>query len=301
MMMDRLDAMSILVAVVEAGSFSEAARRLDIPLPTVSRKVAELEKHLQSRLLNRSSRKLALTDAGRQYITACRRILEEVSEAERAAAGEYTAPRGELVVTAPIVFGRMHLLPVAVEFLKSYPQIDVRIVLTDRTAHLLDEDIDLGVRIGVLPDSSLMMSRLGSIRRVACASPQYLTERGTPQIPDDLRKHDCITFESVTGSQTWTFGAGASATSVPVRSRLVVNTAEAAIDAAIAGLGVTRVLSYQIAQAMRAGSLVTVLQRFAPPLWPVHFIYPGARPLPLKLRAFLDFAAPKLKSRLAES
>jgi DNA-binding transcriptional LysR family regulator len=301
MMMDRLDAMSILVAVVEAGSFSEAARRLDIPLPTVSRKVAELEKHLQSRLLNRSSRKLALTDAGRQYITACRRILEEVSEAERTAAGEYTTPRGELVVTAPIVFGRMHLLPVAVEFLKSYPQIDVRIVLTDRTAHLLDEDIDLGVRIGVLPDSSLMMSRLGSIRRVACASPQYLTERGTPQTPDDLRKHDCISFESVTGSQTWTFGAGTSATSVPVRSRLVVNTAEAAIDAAIAGLGVTRVLSYQIAQARRAGSLVTVLQRFAPPLWPVHFIYPGARPLPLKLRAFLDFAAPKLKSRLAES
>jgi DNA-binding transcriptional LysR family regulator len=299
--MNRFDAMSILVAVVDAGSFSAAARRLDIPLATVSRKVTELEKHLQSRLLTRSSRKLALTDAGRQYVAACRRILEEVSEAERAAAGEYTTPRGELVVTAPIVFGRMHLLPVAVEFLKSYPQIDVRIVLTDRTANLLDEDVDLGVRIGVLPDSSLMMSRLGSIRRVACASPQYLAARGIPRTPDQLRQHDCISFESVSSSQSWTFAAGKSETRVPVRSRLVVNTAEAAIDAAIAGLGITHVLSYQIAQAKRAGSLVAVLQQFAPPPWPVNFVYPGARPLPLKLRAFLDFAAPKLKARLAEA
>lgn len=299
--MNRFDAMSILVSVVDAGSFSAAARQLDIPLATVSRKVTELEKHLQSRLLTRSSRKLALTDAGRQYVTACRRILEDVSEAERAAAGEYTTPRGELVVTAPIVFGRMHLLPVAVEFLKSYPQIDVRIVLTDRTANLLDEDVDLGVRIGVLADSSLMMSRLGSVRRLACASPQYLAARGVPETPDDLRKHDCISFESVSSSQSWTFAAGSSATSVPVRSRLVVNTAEAAIDAALAGLGITRVLSYQISQARHAGSLVTVLERFAPPPWPVHFLYPGARPLPLKLRAFLDFAAPKLKARLAEA
>jgi DNA-binding transcriptional LysR family regulator len=267
----------------------------------VSRKVAELERHLQSRVLTRSSRKLTLTDAGRQYVTACRRILDEVREAERAAAGEYTTPRGELVITAPIVFGRMHLLPVAVEFLKSYPQIDVRIVLTDRTADLLDEDVDLGVRIGVLPDSSLMMSRLGSIRRVACASPQYLAARGTPQTLDDLREHDCISFESVASSQSWTFAVGKSEKRVPVRSRLVVNTAEAAIDAAIAGLGITRVLSYQVAQARHAGSLVAVLQRFAPPPWPVQFVYPDARPLPLKLRAFLDFAAPKLKTRLAEA
>lgn len=299
--MDRFNAMSILVAVVEAGSLSAAARQLDVPLATVSRKVSELEKHLHARLLNRSSRKLTLTDAGRQYVTACRRILEDVSEAERAAAGEYTTPRGELIITAPIVFGRMHVLPVAVEFLKSYPQIDLRILLTDRAANLLDEDVDLGLRIGVLPDSSLMMIRLGSIRRVVCASPQYLADRGTPKVPDDLRMHDCISFESVTSSQAWTFTTGKSETRVPVRSRLVVNTAEAAIDAAVGGLGITRVLSYQIAQATRAGSLVTVLQEFAPPPWPVHFVYPGARPLPLKLRAFLDFAAPKLKAGLAEA
>ena len=297
--MDRLEAMSILATVAEAGSLSAAARRLGTPLATVSRKVSELERHLKTRLLNRSSRKLTMTEAGRSYVAACKRILEDVSEAERAAAGEYTAPQGDLVVTAPLVFGRLHVLPIAIEFLMSYPEIDMRMVLTDRTAHLLEEHVDVGIRIGNLPDSSLVATRLGSIRRVLCASPTYFAKRGTPKRPDDLRRHHCISFEGLTSSDAWTFIAGKSESSVAIRSRLVVNTAEAAIDAAIAGIGITRVLSYQIANAVRAGALVVALQKFELPPWPVNFVYAGARLLPIKLRAFLDFAAPRLRDRLS--
>jgi DNA-binding transcriptional LysR family regulator len=300
MSMDRLEAMSILATAVEAGSLSAAARRLGTPLATVSRKVSELERHLKTRLLNRSSRKLTLTDAGRSYVAACKRILEDVSEAERTAAGEYTAPRGDLVVTAPIVFGRLHVLPIATEFLLSYPEIDMRMVLTDRTARLLEEHVDLGIRIGNLLDSSLVATRLGSIRRVLCASPSYFAKHGTPRHPDDLRAHHCISFEGLTSSDAWTFNVGKAEASVAIRSRLVVNTAEAAIDAAIAGVGVTLVLSYQIVNAVRAGALVVALEKFEPPPWPVHFVYTGARLLPLKLRAFLDFAAPRLRNRLSE-
>ena len=164
--MDRLESMSILVTAVEAGSLSAAGRRLGMPLATVSRKVSELEAHLKTRLLNRSSRQLTLTDAGRSYVAACRRILEDVGEAERAASGEYSAPRGDLIITAPIVFGRLHVLPIAMEFLKAYPDIDIRMVLADRVINLLEEHADLAVRIGALPDSSLVASRVGSIRRV---------------------------------------------------------------------------------------------------------------------------------------
>ena len=298
--MDRLEAMSILATAVEAGSLSAAARRLGVPLATVSRKVSELERHLKTRLLNRSSRKITLTDAGRSYVAACKRILEDVGEAERAAAGEYTAPRGDLVVTAPLVFGRLHVLPIAVEFLMAYPEIDMRMLLTDRTAHLLEEHVDLGIRIGNLPDSSLVATRLGSIRRVLCASPSYFAKRGTPRHPDDLRTHHCISFEGLTSPDAWTLTIGKSESSVAIHSRLVVNTAEAAIDAAIAGVGITRVLSYQIASAVRAGALVVTLREFEPPPWPVNFVYAGAQLLPLKLRAFLDFAAPRLRDRLSE-
>src|ERR1700676_3464640 len=176
--MDRLESMSILVAAVDAGSLSAAARRLGTPLATVSRKVSELEAHLKTRLLTRSSRKLALTDAGRSYSEACKRILEDVGEAERAASGEYSAPKGDLIITAPIVFGRLHVLPIAMEFLKAYPDIDIRIVLADRLVNLLEDHIDLAVRIGELPDSSLVATRVGAIRRVACASPAYLAVHG---------------------------------------------------------------------------------------------------------------------------
>ncbi|MFS2107734.1 LysR substrate-binding domain-containing protein [Ralstonia sp. Ralssp135] len=299
-MADRFESMSILVAVVDAGSFSAAARRLEIPLATVSRKVAELESHLKTRLLNRSTRQLALTEAGQSYVAACRRILEEVGEAERAASGEYAAPKGELVITAPLVFGRLQLLPVVAEFLATYPDIDVRMVLTDRVLHLLEEQVDVAVRIGDLPDSSFIATRIGTTRRVVCASPAYFAEHGTPTTPLELIGHACITMEQIASKQVWTFLSGQAEVEVPIRSRLVVSTAEAAIDAAVAGVGLTRVLSYQVADAVRAGAVTTALEAFEPAPWPVSLVYLGQGILPLKVRAFLDFAGPRLKALLED-
>jgi DNA-binding transcriptional LysR family regulator len=297
--MDRLEAMALLVTAVEAGSLSAAARRQRVPLTTVSRKVSDLESRLRTRLLVRSTRRLALTDAGRAYVQACKRILEDVAEAERAATGEYRAPRGELFLTAPIVFGRRHVLPLIAEFLKAHAEIDVRLALADRVVNLVEERVDVALRIGELPDSSLVALRVGSVGLVVCGSPAYFAARGTPRTPDELRVHDCVTFESIASAETWKFVADRSEAAIPVRSRLVVNTAEAAIDAAVAGLGVTRALSYQVARELRAGTLVLALRDFEPPTWPVSLVHAGGRLLPLKVRAFLDFAAPRLKAALA--
>jgi DNA-binding transcriptional LysR family regulator len=299
--MDRLESMSILLAAVEAGSLSSASRKLGMPLATVSRKVSELEAHLRTRLINRTSRRLTLTDAGRSYVTACKRILEDIGEAERAAAGEYVAARGDLAIAAPIVFGRLHVLPIAIEFLGAYPDIDIRLALADRVVNLHEEDIDLAIRIGELPDSSLVATRVGSIRRVVCGSPAYFGTRGMPESPSDLSAHDCITFDGLTSPDGWKFTVGKSTVSVAIRSRLIVNTAEAAIDAAIAAVGVTRVLGYQAASALRGGALVLALRNFEPAPWPVSLVYPGQGRVPQKLRAFLDFAAPRLKARLAQN
>jgi DNA-binding transcriptional LysR family regulator len=298
--MDRLAAMTTLLAAVEGGSLSAASRKLSMPLPTVSRKISELEAHLRTRLIHRTSRRLSLTDAGQAYVAASKRILEDVGEAERAAAGEYSAPRGDLAMTAPIVFGRLHVLPIAIAFLTAYPDINIRIALGDRVVDLQEEHVDLAVRIGELPDSSLVATRVGAVSRIVCGSPGYFETRSTPKSPAELRAHDCITFEGMTAPDRWMFVAGKSQVSVPVRSRLIVNTAEAAIDAAIAGVGVTRVLSYQAAKALRAGSLVRVLRRFEPAPMPVSLVHAGQGLLPLKLRAFIDFAAPRLKARLAQ-
>ncbi|TGQ67372.1 LysR family transcriptional regulator [Mesorhizobium sp. M00.F.Ca.ET.186.01.1.1] len=297
--MDRLEAMSLFIGAVEAGSLSAAARNLGIPLATVSRKISDLERHLNTRLLNRSTRRLTLTDAGHAYLAACRRILDDVGEAERTAAGEYSVPTGELVITAPVVFGRLHVLPVVTAFLAAYPDVDIRLTLADRITQLAEDHIDLAVRIGALPDSSLVALRVGAIRRVVCASPAYLAERGTPQTPEDLATHSCITFEGPGGLSAWSFASGKAEISIRVRSRLQVNTAEAAIDAAIAGVGPTRVLSYQVEAAVRSGALRILLREFEPEPWPVNLVHAGQGLLPVKLRAFLDFAAPRLRDRLA--
>jgi DNA-binding transcriptional LysR family regulator len=298
--MNRLEAMSLFVAAVEAGSLSAAGRKLGIPLATVSRKVSELEGHLNTRLLNRSTR-LTLTDAGHSYLAACRRILDDVAEAERNAAGEYSAPTGELTITAPIVFGRLHVLPVVTAFLAVYPDVTIRLSLADRVAQLIEDHIDLAVRIGHLPDSSMVAIRVGFIRHIVCASPAYLAEHGTPKTPNELATHSCIGFKGAASLVTWTFATGKAEFAVPVRARLLVNTAEAAVDAAIAGVGVTRVLSYQIADAVRSGSLCPLLEAFEPAPWPASLVHAGQGLLPVKLRAFLDFAAPRLKERLAQS
>lgn len=296
--MDRFESMSVLLAVVEAGSLSGGGRKLGMPLASVSRKISELEAHLKARLLTRSTRQLTLTDAGRDYIVACRRILEDLNDAERAASGEYSAPRGELIITAPIVFGRLHVLPIAIEFINAYPEVDVRLALGDRVVNLLEDHVDLAVRISELADSSLIATRIGSIRRVVCGSPAYFAAHGVPRSPIELSSHACVTFAALMAAGPWTFEVNGADVTVPVRSRLAVNTAEAAVDAATAGVGVTRVLSYQMEEARRAGLLQVVLQEFEPEPLPVSLVYSSQGRLPQKMRAFLDFAAPRLRQRI---
>jgi len=297
--MDRLHAMKVLVDVAEAGSLSAAARKLGLPLATLSRRVAELEAHLGVRLFNRTSRRLELTEAARLYLPAVRRILEDVAEAERTAKGEYASPRGDLIVAAPLVFGRLHVLPIVVDFLAVFPQIDVRLVLNDRNANLVEDHIDLAVRIGDLPDSGLAAAKVGAISRIICASPAYLARRGRPKTPAELGGHDCVIFESVMPQASWNFGRGGMEVAASIRPRLAVNTAEAAIDAAVAGVGLTRVLAYQAATALAEGRLEIVLGQFQPPPAPVSLVHPGGRLLPRKVRAFLDVAAPGLRAAIA--
>jgi DNA-binding transcriptional LysR family regulator len=299
--MDRLEAMSVLVAVVETGSLSGAGRKLGMPLPTVSRKISELEAHLGAQLLIRSTRKLTLTDGGAAYLAACKQILEQVDEAEQAAAGEYSAPRGDLAVTAPIVFGRLHVLPAVTEFLATYPEINVRLRLSDRNSHLIDDHIDVAVRIGVLSDSSMAATRVGSVRYVVCASPAYLKHHVAPKVPADLSRLSCVAFDDSAPVAAWRFTPAGSRKewNVPIKARLSVNTAEAAIDAAIAGVGVTRVLSYQASLALTAGKLRIVLADFEAEPLPINLLHLGQEHLPLKTRAFLDFTAPRIRERVA--
>jgi DNA-binding transcriptional LysR family regulator len=297
--MDRLEAMALLVTVTEAGSLSAAARQLRAPLATISRKVADLEAHLNARLLTRTNRKVQLTEAGRAYLADAKEILGRVEEAERKVAGEYMTPKGELTVTAPLVFGRIHILPVVTDFLQVFPDITLRLILGDRLSNLVEDHIDAALRIGNLPDSNLVATRLGATRRSAYASPDYLKRRGAPTKLGDLTHHDCVSFENMTPSKFWIFHDGKHDMSVPVRTRLSVTTAEAAIDAAIAGIGITRVLSYQAAKAVATGSLVPVLEDFELPAWPIHFVHVAQGALPLKMRAFLDFATPRLRAKLA--
>ena len=295
MPLDRFGAMSVFVAVVAAQSFSAASRALRMPLPTVSRRVAELERHLDAKLLVRGTRKLTLTDAGEAYLAACRRILESVSEAERGAAGDYKTPQGELVVTAPVSLGRLHVLPIVAEFLATHARVDLKLVLSDRPLNLIDEHLDLAIRVGELPDSSLVAARVGAIRGVVCASPEYLQRRGTPTSLEELAAHDCVTFSALGSADAWQFAKGSI---VPVRSRLATSTAEAALDAAVCGVGLTRLLSYQVADAVKAKKLVVVLRKFEPAPLPVSLVYVRERRLSGKLRAFLDFATPRLRASI---
>ncbi len=296
--MDRLAAMKALVEAADAGSLSAAARRLGMPLATVSRRISDLEGHLRTQIFIRGARELTLTDAGRGYVSSCRRILEDLSEAERTAAGEYVEPRGGLTVAAPVVFGRLHVAPLLAGFLAAYPNVAVRLDLSDRVADLTEQQIDVAVRIGELSDGALVAAKVGATRHVTCASPAYLAARGAPQSLDDLAGHDCVTFDRLDAPDRWRYADGAT---VRIQSRLVVTTAEAAIDVAIAGAGVTRALCYQTARAERAGDLVRLLQPFEPPAAPIHVVYPAQGRLPMKVRAFLEFLAPRLRASLAKS
>jgi DNA-binding transcriptional LysR family regulator len=297
--MDRLEAMSMVLAVAEAGSLAAAARRLNTPVATASRKITELETHLRAKLFDRSARSLMLTDAGLSYVAALKRILADLSEAERAASGEFTAPTGELVVTAPVALGRTHLMPILAEFLRAYPDITVRLILGDRILSLSEDRIDVALRVGALPDSRMIALRLGSTCRVVCASPAYLASRGTPRAPDDLAGHECIVYDGQQVPDLWAFVRDKTDIAIAVRPRLVVSTVEAACDAARAGIGLTQALSYHVAASVEAGTLATVLDEYRPVPLPIHLVYTAGPFLPIKLRTFLDFVSPHLKARLA--
>lgn len=296
--MDRFEAMSAFVAVVEAGGFSAAARNLRIPLATVSRRVSELEAHLSVQLLTRTTRSIALTETGNRYFETARRLLEELAEADRLASGEYTAPRGSLNVAAPVGLGRIYLAPIITEFLKAYPEVDIALHLGDQLINLADEGIDIALRVGDLPDSSLKAIGVGEIRRVVCANPAYLKRSPPVASPDDLRDHECVTFTALESTREWSFRVGKSTKRIPVHSRLSATAADAAADAAAAGLGVTRLLCYQALTGIKKGKLKLILRDYEPPPMPVSFVFQAGRSIPQKLRAFIDFAAPRMKSRL---
>jgi DNA-binding transcriptional LysR family regulator len=292
--MDRIDSVAVFAEVAERGSFSGAAKHLNRSAAAVTRAVAELEARLGVRLLNRTTRAVSVTEAGQRFLVGARRVLADLAEIEQGAAGQGQAPRGELRVTAPIVFGRRHVLPLVTDFLGQYPEVSVRLALLDRPVDLVEDGLDVAIRIGTLADTSAIAVRVGEMRRIAVASPGYLKRRGRPKSPADLAGHDFIAFAGIDRVERWRFADGVEAR---IRPRLVVNTAEAAIDAAVAGFGITRVLSYQAADALSDRRLVRLLREQEAGATPVHVVYPEGRHPPPKLRAFLDAIVPRLRQR----
>ncbi|MEJ0068659.1 MAG: LysR family transcriptional regulator [Pseudomonadota bacterium] len=270
--MDRLDAMQAFAAVAELGSFAEAARRLRLSPAAVTRAVAQLEDQLGLTLLNRTSRSVRLTERGALYLESCKQILAEIEGAERRVRGEDAAPRGTLTVAGPIVFGRLHVLPIVDRMLRAHPGLSIRLVLSDRTVHLVEEGVDVAVRIGELADSALVAVKVAEVGRVLVASPAYLAARGVPDSPAALTGHDLIAFESIDATHDWHFGT-TEKSSVRVEPRLSVDSADAAIAAAEAGLGIARAGSYQVRAAVEAGRLRLLLPAFDLPPLPVSLIY----------------------------
>jgi DNA-binding transcriptional LysR family regulator len=295
--MDRIDNIAVFVEVADRRSFADAARRLGRSPTAVTRAIAELEARLGVRLLNRTTRAVSITEAGDRFLAGARRVLSDLDEIERAAAGEGAAPRGQLRLTAPILFGRLHVAPIVMEFLDLFPDVSAALILLDRPVDLVEEGLDVAVRIGALAESSALATRVGAVHRIAVASPDYLVRQGTPQTPADLGAHAVIAFAGISGIEQWTFRGPAGEATVAIKPRLIVTTAEAALDAARSGFGVTRVLSYQAAEDITRGSLRRLLPAHEGDELPVHLIHPGGRHPPPKLRAFLDFATPRLRRR----
>lgn len=296
--MDRFHEIEVFIAVNEAGSFAKAGQRLRLSPPAVTRAVSALEDRLGARLFNRTTRSLAITDIGARFLENARRILDELGEAERDALGETSAPRGHLTITASVTLGRSVLAPVVSEFLRQFPDVTISVMLLDRIANLVEEGIDAAVRVGSLPESSIVARRLGSVQRVLIASPAYLARAGTPLVPQDLKRHAMIDFTGLAPNREWRFLDGRSGKAVAFMPRLEINDAVAAIAAAEAGDGITMALSYAVADKIREGRLVTLLDELTPPAAPVHLVFPQARLMAPKLRAFVDFAAPRLKRSL---
>jgi DNA-binding transcriptional LysR family regulator len=291
--MDTLRAMRAFVNIAEQGSLTAAARALDSSLPAVVRTLAALEAHLGVRLMNRTTRRIALTDEGRSYLESCRQVLSAVQDAEEALKEGAAEPSGPITLTAPVQFGLMHVAPVVTRFALRYPQVKLRVLLHDRVVNMLEEGIDVGVRIGTLDDSSLIARPLGAIRRVVVASPGLISAHGEPAHPDALRGVPCVRFTGAS-SLAWSFHIDGRAVTVPVAGNLEFNHIAPAVDACAAGAGFGLFLSYQVRPYLARGTLRIVLREFEPPPRPVHLVYPHARLLPGRTRLLLDWLAREL-------
>ena len=294
--MDRLDRLALFLAIVDSGSLAAAARRTGRSPPVVTRVLGDLETELGVRLAERTTRRLSLTDAGLRLAEHARRLVGDFDESMRDVAGEGATPRGRLRISGPLTFGRLHLGPIVTAFLDAYPDVTVDLSLEDRPIDLVEEGIDLALRIAHLDDSSLLARRVGAVRRIVVASPRYLKQRGQPADPADLAAHDVVLFANQANGREWRFlSPTGRERQVRVTARLQVNRAEAAIDAARAGKGIVHVLSYQVADDLARGRLVRLLRDFERPAIPVHIVLPTARLMPPRVRAFLDFAVPRLR------
>ena len=294
--MDRLHLISVFVAVVDAAGFAGAARKLNISPPAVTRAINELENHLGARLLTRTTRVVRVTEAGARYAEDCRRILAELAEADESASGLHGAPRGRLTLTAPVLFGAIFVTPIVTEYLQRYPEVSAACWFLDRVVNMMDEGVDVAVRIGELPDSSMQATRVGSVRRVICAAPSYLERQGVPQIPDELAAHSIVSASGVTPAPEWRLVQDGATRSVKLRPRLTTTSNDSAVAAALSGFGLTRLLSYQVAEHLREGRLQTVLSEFEPAVLPVHVVHREGRHASRKTRAFLDLAVERLRA-----
>ena len=297
--MDKLSAMAIFVAVVEEGGFAAAARKLRISPPMVTRAVTELEESMGVRLLSRTTRVVRVTDVGARYAADCRRILADVADTETSATGTHAAPRGRLVVTASVMFGAMYVTPIVTDYLRRYPETDVECRFLDRVVNMMDEGVDAAIRIGALADSSYQAMKVGQVRQIVCASPEYLKRRGIPLAPEDLASHDVVAALPITQSLDWKFERDGKPLVVRVRPRLSSTSNEAALRAALDGFGPTRLISYMAAPHLAAGRLKTVLTQFEAPPMPVSVVHHEGRQSSGKVRAFLDLAIATLRADTA--
>lgn len=294
--MDKLHAMQTFVNIVDGGSLTAAARLSASSLPAVVRTLAALERHVGVRLLNRTTRRLSLTEEGKVYLESCRQVLAAVDDAELVLSAQQREPSGLLTITAPVLFGQMHVAPLVTRFVQRYDKINCSLMLFDRVVNLLEEGIDVGIRIGPLADSSLVAQPIGEIRRVVVASPTFLATNGVPAHPDDLLHANCLRFTEI-GRQAWVFRDGERQLSVPVSGNLLFNQGAPAIAACVAGLGFGTFLSYQVAPRVAAGELQIVLAEFELTPRPVNIVYPHARLLPSRTRVFVEWMKAELLGR----
>ncbi|WP_095146207.1 MULTISPECIES: LysR family transcriptional regulator [unclassified Pseudomonas] len=297
--MDRFQEMQVFVAVAQDQGFSAAARRLGLSAASVTRAVAAVETRIGAQLLTRTTRSVYLTEAGQRYLDDCRRILADIQEAEASAAGSHAQPRGQLTITAPVLFGELFVTPVMVGFLERFADVSINALLVDRVVGMVEEGVDVAVRIGALPDSNQHAIRVGEVRRVVCGSPGYLQRHGRPLHPNDLGCARIVATSSIGQQRSWSFTAAGEPVSVRLEPRLVVTANQSAITAAALGLGLTRVLSYQVATKVAAGELEIILKDFEPPPLPIHVVYQGGRKAPTRVRSFVDYAVQALREHPA--